>query len=94
MDKPEYDLVPRSLERSVALVMMDSLKTGKYGRNDWQYTRKYRMLYNKIRRHLDDFMDGIDLDKDSGRPQLHHVATNVAIMLDTVDNGPKELDDR
>lgn len=67
-----------------------ALKTGfiKYGPWNWRKQKVECQTYvGAIRRHLDAWQDGQDIDPESGLNHLAHVGACVAIILDAEANG-------
>lgn len=78
-DKLRYDLVPAILERGVAEVMTFGAK--KYGDLNWQKGIRANRIYAAMRRHLDAWWRGEDIDPESGLPHLAHLAANAGMWL-------------
>ena len=79
--KTQLQLLPSAFNKATA----DALAYGasKYGPWNWRATRVQTMTYvGAIRRHLDRFLEGEDIDPESGVPHLGHIAASVAILLD------------
>tara|TARA_A100001037_G_scaffold287811_1_gene297746 strand:- start:407 stop:724 length:318 start_codon:yes stop_codon:yes gene_type:complete len=92
--KVPLHLLPPAFNREVA----HALKHGadKYG--PWNWREEGRRLLastyiGAIRRHLDAWQDGEDIDPESGQAHLAHIAASVAILLDAQEHGTFE-DDR
>ena len=84
-------LVPTSLINSVADVMLFGAK--KYDKNNWRKGLPFTSVYDSLQRHMLSWLDGEDLDKESGLPHLAHAACNIAFLLEYSLTKP-ELDDR
>ncbi len=66
----------------------------KYSAYNWRETPiPTRTYLDAIRRHLDEYLTGIDLASDSGLPHLAHIAASCIILLDAEHAGTL-LDDR
>lgn len=66
----------------------------KYGPFNWRETAVEAMTYvHAAQRHLDAWMDGNDLDPDSGKPHLGHVLASINIIIDALECG-KLIDNR
>ena len=90
--KIQLQLVPPILNRGVASVMATG--ASKYGAWNWRSTTVLATTYiGAIRRHLDAWQDGQDMDPESGVSHLAHVAANCAILLDAGSVGTLD-DDR
>ena len=92
--KVPLHLLPRVFVESVAW----ALKTGatKYGAWNWRKSEVIASTYGSaILRHTHAYLDGEDLDPESGLSHLAHIGANVAIILDAgraetlVDDRPK-----
>lgn len=89
--KPQLQLIPPAFNLDVAAALNYGAKI--YGPWNWRKDRVKTMTYiGAIRRHLDKFLDGEDLD-ESGATHLGHIAASCAILLDARKHGMLE-DDR
>jgi DNA polymerase III epsilon subunit-like protein len=93
--KPPLALLPPAFNEEVAKAL--SLGARKYGTFNWRETKVEMMSYlHAMRRHLDEVIERIDIDPESGAHHLGHVAANCAIILDArkhgtlVDNRPPQ----
>ena len=92
--------VPLQLVPSVATAYMAmGLKEGarKYGPFNWRETNVEAMTYvGATLRHIAAFVDGEDIDPESGNPHLAHAMASLAILVDAleadkvIDNRPPE----
>lgn len=81
--KPPVHLVPPSFEIFVSQAM--KLGARKYGPYNWRKERVSLMTYlAAARRHIDQCIDGEDLDAESGVEHLAHAAACMAIALDAI----------
>ena len=92
--KAPLHLLPPCFNQAVAEVL--NVGARKYGAWNWrdegaQY--KASTYIGAIRRHLDAWMEGEDLDPEAGECHLAHIAASVAILLDAAHVGHFE-DDR
>ena len=84
--KTPLHLLPPVFMAAVAWVL--KLGAKKYGPWNWRETKVECQTYvGAIRRHLDAWQDGEDIDPESGQSHLAHVAASVAILLDAEANG-------
>lgn len=93
--KPQLQLIPPISNVETA----KALKHGadRYGPWNWRTANVESMTYiGAIKRHLDAYLDGQDLD-ESGAHHLGHIAASCAILLDAakfgtlVDNRPPKM---
>jgi hypothetical protein len=90
--KTPLGLIPPSAMEEVAWV--HKLGSDKYGPFNWRETGVCASTYvNAILRHLNSWRDGEDLDPESGRSHIAHIATSCNILLDAAACGTLE-DDR
>ena len=92
--------VPLHLVPSTALVAIAmGLKEGarKYGAFNWREVEVETMTYvGAVMRHLMAWVDGEDIDGESGNPHLFHAMASLAILVDATeshrctDNRPPE----
>ncbi len=80
-DKPMLELIPPSLIFAVGDVLTYGAK--KYAPNNWKLVDNAIERYKgALLRHLFAYLDGEWLDSESGLPHLHHVAANVAFLIE------------
>lgn len=90
--KPKLSLVPKSAIWGAAEALTYGMqKHGKYSfkENGFPYTD----LADKVLRHMTEWLDGNDFDKETGFHQLHHAIADLAILIDVVNNNSHQ-DDR
>ena len=86
VQKPPMSFVPPFALRALGLVMKHG--ADKYGRLNWRQHRvSSTVYYDAAMRHLMAWMDGEDLDPESGQPHLAHVMACCTIILDAGDRG-------
>jgi hypothetical protein len=94
-DKPSAHHIPPKFIIALADLMTESAK--KYSRWNYAKGQPFTTPYDSLMRHLHEFMDGEDNDRQSKKSHLLHVAANAMIMWTTqeyrLDKYP-ELDDR
>ncbi len=93
-EKCPLHLIPGVAEIQVAAVLAHG--AAKYGGWNWRVTKiKATSYIAAARRHLAAWLDGEDLDPESGLPHLAHAAAGLMIALDAeavgtlIDNRPK-----
>jgi hypothetical protein len=86
MTKPDLSLVPSALTLHTASAMMDG--AAKYGPYNWRANAVLSMVYiSAALRHINQYLDGEDVDPISGVHHLGHAAACMAIMLDAQETG-------
>lgn len=84
--KPPLALIPYPAAQQIAKVMQ--LGAAKYGPWNWRSARVTRMTYaHAIMRHLGAWVDGEDLDPESGQSHMAHIASSACIVLDAEASG-------
>lgn len=90
--KLRLELIESAMTHPVARVMAHG--ADKYGVRNWRTNPIYARTYiGAMRRHIDEWEDGIDADHDSGEHPLAHVASDVQVVLDALKHGTL-VDDR
>lgn len=89
--KNMLDLVPHSLIENVGHVM--TFGATKYAPNNWRKGMEWSKCIGSLKRHLNEFEHGVDIDPESGCSHMAHIATNAAFLLEYARTHP-ELDDR
>jgi hypothetical protein len=93
-EKPPIHLIPTEVLRSVATVLGFGAK--KYAEHNWRddlnVTAQSR-TYSSIQRHLFAWLEGQDIDPDSGLHHIDHAITQAIILKMSILYAP-EMDDR
>ena len=90
--KPPLHLIPPAAEIAEAVVM--GLGARKYGPFNWRSTNVKATVYvAAARRHLAQWLDGQDDDRESGMSHLAHARACLGILLDASATGHL-VDDR
>ena len=91
--KPQLQLIPPALNVATAQALQNGAT--KYGAWNWRDNQVEVMTYlGAMKRHIDQFLNGEDIDPDTGAHHLGHIAANCGILLDAdkhgmlVDNRP------
>jgi hypothetical protein len=84
-------LIPQDSLRDVAAVMTHG--AGRYGAHNWAGGIKYSRLYDAALRHIGSFIQGEDLDPDTGISHIAHACCCCLMLLAMTKRKP-ELDDR
>lgn len=88
---PLHLLPPVAMARTSEVLALGAMK---YGPWNWRHNKVEAMTYvAAIRRHLDAFVEGEDLDPESGVTHLAHIAASCAIVMDA-DNFGNLIDNR
>lgn len=94
-DKPGCHHIAPEFIIALADLMSESAK--KYARWNYAKGQPFTVPYDSLMRHIHSFMAGEDIDPESGKSHLIHVAANAMIMWVTqeyqLEKFP-ELDDR
>lgn len=83
--KPDLSLVPAKAKYGIAKAMMYGAK--KYGRNNYIKGMDWSRMIAAAERHLTEFNDGEDFDKESGLNHLYHAAACLAILIEFYESG-------
>ena len=89
--KPKWSLVPQS--SLIPMVRVLEFGANKYGEHNWVKGLSIRETCESLKRHLDAFMEGEDIDSDSGLSHIGHIQCN-ALFLSWMMENRKDLDDR
>lgn len=80
-DKLPLHLWPETATAMGTLGLLDGML--KYGRNNWRETGVRATIYiDALKRHINAYAEGEDLDPDSGMPHLSHALACLAILVD------------
>ena len=89
--KLPVDLVPPSAIFGMAKVLEAGAK--KYEARNWERGMKWTTVYASLMRHLLKWMNGEDVDPESGCSHMEHVLCNAAFLVEYEKTCP-HLDDR
>jgi hypothetical protein len=89
--KPKMSLVPLRAMWEVGKVM--SFGAQKYAAYNWKGGIKYTRLSDAALRHIIEFIEGEDMDSESGLHHLAHAACCITMLLEMTMDRP-DLDDR
>lgn len=89
--KPPIGLLDRYAIEQEAMVLLFGCK--KYSANNWRGGFKWSRLYDAALRHIFAFIDGEDLDPETGLSHLAHARCMLAFLLNMTKTRP-DLDDR
>ena len=95
--KTPLQLLPPEAMRAGAQVL--KLGASKYGEWNWRTSEGVEaMTYvGAIRRHLDAFVEGVEIDEESGESHIAHILAGAMILLDAkkagklIDNRPPKI---
>ena len=84
--KAPLHLLPPAFNEATSYALSCGAK--KYGAWNWRKNNISAMTYvGAIRRHLDAWIDGEDLDRETNECHLAHIAASCAILLDSAKHG-------
>ena len=89
--KPKWSLVPQS--SLIPMVQVLEFGAKKYGAYNWVKGLSIRETCESLKRHLDAFMEGEDIDSDSGLSHIGHIQCNAMFLSYMLEYRP-DLDDR
>ena len=90
--KPPVELIPWAAEEAMAAAF--AFGATKYGRHNYKIDGlPVTYLLGAAKRHIGKFLDGIDLDDESGVSHLGHALCGIAMALDALKYHP-HMDDR
>jgi hypothetical protein len=89
--KPPLALLPPAMVIGVAQVMAYGAK--KYDLHNWRKGSTVNTFLGSALRHIVAYLDGENLDPESGVAHLAHAATNIGFVLQWIADG-KLVDDR
>ena len=81
IEKAPLNLVPPAAIAEMAGALLDGAK--KYGPYNWRCEQvKASIYYSAVQRHLLKWLDGDDIDAESGCSHLAHAMAGLAIIID------------
>jgi hypothetical protein len=89
--KPPITLIPSCAITGMANAF--AYGANKYGSDNFRKGIAYRRLADACMRHLLAFIEGEDLDKESGNPHIDHALASLA-MLKFMTEHKSDMDDR
>lgn len=89
--KPSISLIPKEALWGMATAFTYGSK--KYGQHNFKEGIAYSRLADACYRHLSAFMNGENIDEESGNNHLYHALASLA-MLTYMQEKKKEMDDR
>lgn len=78
--KIRYDLEPPFAQQEYIKVLTKGAE--KYAERNWEKGLSWMQVYSSLRRHLEAFKQGEDLDPESGLHHMAHVMCNAAFILE------------
>lgn len=90
-DKAKLHMIPEEALLGMAQAFMYGAK--KYDRFNYRKGLNYTQLTDSLQRHLLAFLNGEDLDPESGLPHTFHLLANAA-MIEFMRARRPEMDDR
>lgn len=89
--KTPFHLIPTEVEEALAKVLQ--MGADKYGARNWEKGLSWSETYSSLRRHLNKWFSGEDIDPESGLPHTYHILANSAFLVTFSERGIGE-DDR
>lgn len=89
--KLQWHLLPLRFLRGAVRVLMFGAK--KYSAHNWRGGMPHTQTYNATLRHLDAWMNGEDLDPETGESHIDHAICELVFLRAHIEEHP-ELDDR
>lgn len=89
--KPKWSLFPQST--LIPMVRVLEFGANKYGIGNWQKGLSIRETCESLKRHLDAFMEGEDIDPGSLIHHIGHIQANAMFISYMLEKRP-DLDDR
>lgn len=89
--KPDLSIIPYEAMEGVSAALMYGEK--KYGRFNYKNGIEYTRLISAALRHLYKFLQGVDIDDESGLNHIDHALANLAMLKFMMIN-KKEMDNR
>jgi len=78
--KLQYNLLPPECIREIVEIL--TYGANKYSPDNWQHVSDAEnRYYNALMRHLEAWRSGEDMDPESGKLHLAHMATNAIFLL-------------
>jgi hypothetical protein len=94
INKPNVNLIPPASIIYQALAMQYGAITKGYGPFNWRDKKVKGSIYVAAAlRHIFQYLDGQDIDEESGYPALGHAIASLGILVDALENG-NLIDDR
>lgn len=91
--KLRFDLIPPEVDESLAAVY--TLGTTKYSDRNWELGIPYMTCVASLRRHLNDWLKGNDINTiDGDLNSIEHVMFWAAALITFIKRNRKDLDDR
>lgn len=88
--KPKLSMIPIDVKAEVAKVL--EFGADKYGRDNWSECEDSRRYIDAALRHIDAYVSGEILDKESGRNHLAHAITNLMFVYEIDKKKKGDLD--
>ena len=89
--KPSISLIPKDALWGMAQAFTYGAK--KYGAHNYRDGIQFNRLADAAYRHLSAFVEGEDIDEESGNDHLYHALASIAMLIFMHKHRP-EMDDR
>jgi len=85
-DKLPVHLFPTTAKYYGCLGLLEGML--KYGRSNWRVAGvRASIYYDALNRHMDKWVEGENIDNESGLPHLAHAIACIAILIDATEKG-------
>jgi len=89
--KPKWSLLDYNTIEGLVKVLDFGMR--KYAAHNWKKGLPYSEIVDSLQRHLNSFMNGEELDPESGLPHVDHMQCNTMFLSFMAKNRP-DMDDR
>lgn len=90
--KPRFSLVSPIAHEELAKVL--TMGAQKYAPYNWMKGLPYMEIIDSLERHVNAFKKGENMDKESGLHHMAHVMCNAMFLIEFIESGRDNLDDR
>lgn len=77
--KLRYDLIPPEIDAAVAAVL--TYGAAKYSDRDWELGMDWSRVYGALKRHMDAWWGGEEVDQETGMSHLWHAACCITFLV-------------
>lgn len=91
--KPRLSMIDEAAHALIGVAEVLEFGARKYARSNWQKGLPFTEVLDSMRRHQIAWLNGEDLDPESGLPHVDHILCN-ALFLASLTRSKPEFDDR